>query len=104
MRAAAAFLALLTATPILTAASLPALAEEPGQMIVNYSGLNSGDTAGPAPFETRTSGVARRICRNLSAAGSTNNRQTRHCRRAAATEACGRIAATASSSEVRRAR
>ena len=97
MRAAAAFLALLTATPILTAASLPALAEEPGQMIVNYSGLNSGDTAGPALLDTRTSGVARRLCRNLSAAGSAENPRTRHCRRSAAAEACDRIAATANS-------
>lgn len=103
MRIAAAILALATAGATLCATSLPALAEEPRQSIVNYSGLNLAAPAGRSTLDARIRSAARRTC-GVPALPAKEAQQTRDCQEAAIAQAWDQMSATASSGQVRRAR
>ncbi|HZG45822.1 MAG TPA: UrcA family protein [Allosphingosinicella sp.] len=104
MRIVAAILALATAGATLTVSSVPALAEEPRQVIVQYSDLNLAAPAGRATLDARIRGAARRVCGALPTASVKEIQQTRNCQVAAAAQAWDRMTATASSGQERRAR
>lgn len=104
MRIAAAILALATAGATLTATSVPALAEEPRQLIVQYSDLNLAAPAGRTTLERRVRAAARQVCGPAVAAELKQLLEMRECQSAALSRALNQVTATASSGQIRRTR
>ena len=103
MRIAAAILALATAGATLTATSVPALAEEPRQLIVQYSDLDIAAPAGRASLNARIRTAVRQYC-GVPGLPVKEAKLTRDCNETVAAQAWDQVTATASSGQVRRAR
>lgn len=104
MRIAAAFLALASSAATLTASTVPALAEESRQIIVQYSDLNLAAPAGRATLEGRIRAAARRVCGPIPVVDVREAQQVRGCHSTAVSTAWDQVSATAGSSQVLRTR